>query len=211
MDGSAYPAEVARLLTYGFAYTSGRWPDYVHELGLREEHIAALIRMATDDALLDTDSDLVESSAVAHAGRALGQLRSVEAVGPLLEVIERTQDDFLLFETPRVIGLIGAPALPTLAMWLADESRDDMATYAVITAASEVVKNAPHATQDVVQILVQRLEKYATNDFSVNALLVEALCTLRAKEALPLITQVYLRQRANVTMFHWDQVLDALE
>lgn len=210
MTTDKYPPEVAKLLTYGFAESSGEWPDYVRELGLREDHIDALIRIATDTALEQADSETTEASAPSHAWRALGQLRAVSAVEPLLGVVERTRDDWQLAEIPVVIGMIGTAAIPTLAAWLADESRNTRVTYAVILALLEVAKRIPDKTVDIVPLLTRRLEKYKDNDFAVNAYLVEALCTLHAKGALPLITQVYLHQRADVSIIHWDEVLDAL-
>jgi hypothetical protein len=207
---TAYAPEIAKLLNYGVAEATANWPDYVRELGLGEQHIDALIRMATDAALYDADAEPLQASAPVHAWRALGQLRASSAVSPLLEVLDQRQSDWTIMEIPEVIGMIGAPALATLASWMADESRREAVMYGVIRSLVEVAHREPDTAKDVVGLLIKRLEKYRDNDFSVNAYLVEALCKLRAKEAFALIKEVYLRQRADVTIFHWDQVLEAL-
>jgi hypothetical protein len=207
---TAYAPEIAKLLNYGFAEATANWPEYVRELGLGEQHIDALIRMATDAALYDADAETLQASAPVHAWRTLGQLRAPSAVSPLLEMLDQRQSDWTIMEIPEVIGMIGAPALATLASWMADESRREAVMYGVIRSLVEVAQREPGTAKDVVGLLIKRLEKYRDNDLSVNAHLVEALCRLRAKEAFALIKEVYLRQRADVTIFHWDQVLKAL-
>jgi len=54
-----YPPPLDRLLTLGDAWKMQDWPDYL-ALGLGPEHIPDLIRLATDPALNDADSDNAE-------------------------------------------------------------------------------------------------------------------------------------------------------
>ncbi len=75
----AYTDPVAKLLTYGEVGTLTRrepWSDY-GELGFTEEHIADLIRMATDPDLHLSPQDSAEVRAPVHAWRALARLRAV--------------------------------------------------------------------------------------------------------------------------------------
>jgi hypothetical protein len=204
-----YPVEVARLLTYGVAQATANWPNYVEDLGLRAEHEGALIQLLSDPTATGAGAGTPAASAPVHAWRALGQLRCVPAVAPLLEVLERAFDDWSIMEIPEAIGMIGRPALPVLARWIV-ESRREGVTYGVIRSLVEVARRAPDAREEIVTLLTRRLEKFADEDFVVNAYLVEALCGLGAKEALPLITEVYLRQRSDVTILDWDRVLAAL-
>lgn len=98
------------------------WPVY-SDLGLTEEHIDELIRMATDEDLLFADSDSAEVWAPSHAIQALGQLRAEKAVEPLLSLFHKLEDyDWVGEEIPRVIGQIGAGAIPGLVEYLADDS-----------------------------------------------------------------------------------------
>src|SRR6266487_7140549 len=89
-----YQPPVERLLTYGESerITPDEWPDY-RELGMGPEQIPALIRMATDEELNLAAAESTEVWAPLHAWRALGQLRAVEAVEPLLELFERLEED----------------------------------------------------------------------------------------------------------------------
>ena len=91
---AGYQPPVARLLTMGESerISPEQWPDY-HELGIGPEQIPDLIQMATDEALNEASSESPEVWAPVHAWRALGQLRAVEAVEPLLELFDKLQDD----------------------------------------------------------------------------------------------------------------------
>lgn len=71
----SYSVPLNRLLTYG---DCRNWPNY-QELGLTQEYIPELIRMATDEELNWADPDSLEVWAPIHAWRALGQLRAEEA------------------------------------------------------------------------------------------------------------------------------------
>ncbi len=76
-----------------------------------------LIRLATDeDGLVKTYPDPAAWAQI-RAWRALGQLRAPEAVEPLLGTLAWEADadnGWALDEIPKVLGLIGAPALSAL-------------------------------------------------------------------------------------------------
>ena len=79
---------IEALRTRGDARGTAHWPDgdpnYVAEYSLTNEHIAALISLATEWVDEPPENDAVYGPV--HAWRALGQLRAVEAVQPLLDV-----------------------------------------------------------------------------------------------------------------------------
>ena len=84
---------VSQLLTQGDCrLNSSKWPNYL-ELGFSSEHIPELIRMLSDEDLLNADSDSEEVWSSVHAWRVLGQLQAVEAVKPLLEQVYRIDDE----------------------------------------------------------------------------------------------------------------------
>ena len=62
------------------------WPDYPKEYGLTQGDIPELIRLATDDDLYseNTEEEYPEAAmwAAIHALRALGQLKSTQAIEP---------------------------------------------------------------------------------------------------------------------------------
>jgi len=79
------------LLHLGDARKTSHWPegnpDYVEKLGLTEEHVPALIRAALLWADVDARPEGDAVYAPIHAWRALAQLGAVEAVEPLLGML----------------------------------------------------------------------------------------------------------------------------
>lgn len=205
--GSQPPME--RLLTYGESHriTPDEWPDY-RELGMGPEQIPALIRMATDEELNLAAAESTEVWAPLHAWRALGQLRAVEAVEPLLELFERLEeDDWVHEELPVVFGLIGSTALPALAAYLADLSHTDSSRISAIASIEEIGKRWPDARGEALAMLEERLERFEENEPDVNAFLVEALVELGAKEAAPLIERAFAEGYVDpIVMGDWEDV-----
>ncbi len=204
-----YQPPVERLLTYGASdrITPDEWPDY-RELGMGPEHIPDLIQMATDEALNEADSESPEVWAPLHAWRALGQLRAVEAVEPLLELFDRLEDDdWVHEELPAVFNLIGPAALPALAAYLADLSHTDSSRISAITSMEKIGKKWPDARTEALAMLEERLERFEENEPDVNAFLVEALVELGAKEAAPLIERAFAEGYVDpMVMGDWEDV-----
>ncbi len=118
-----FPLPVDKLLALGDCSKFREWPNYL-ELGLREEHITDLIRMATDEALHMADSESMEVWAPIHALRALGQLRAEAAIQPIIGLFNRTKasDNYAVAGFFRVMGMIGPTAIPALAAFIADQA-----------------------------------------------------------------------------------------
>ncbi len=204
-----YQPPVERLLTYGESnrITPGEWPDY-RELGIGPEQLPELIRMATDEELNLAAAESTEVWAPLHAWRALGQLRAVEAVEPLLELFDRLEDDdWVHEELPVVFGLIGPTALPALAAYLADLSHTDSSRISAIRSIEEIGKRWPDARAEALAMLEERLERFEENESDVNAFLVEALVELGAKEAAPLIERAFAEGYVDpMVMGDWEDV-----
>src|SRR5579859_6088394 len=167
----SYPAPLDKLLTYGDARQGpANWADYL-ALGFGPEHIPDLIRMATDLALNLADTESMEVWAPTHAWRILGQLRSKEAVQPLLDFLEEPEmeyDDWFSEELPVVIGMIGPVALPALAEYLADLSRDESARITMTSCIEKIAEKWPDAREQCITILTEQLEKLDENEPDVN-------------------------------------------
>jgi len=204
-----YQPAVERLLTIGESdrIRTDEWRDY-RRLGIGPEQIPDLIQMATDEELNVAATESTEVWAPLHAWRALGQLRAVEAVEPLLELFDRLQDDdWVHEELPAVFGLIGPAALPALAAYLADLSHRDSSRIIVVISIEEVGKRWPDARGEALAILEERLERFEENEPGVNAFLVEALVGLGAKEAAPLIERAFAEGYVDqMVMGDWDDV-----
>jgi len=204
-----YQPPMERLLTYGESnrITPDEWPDY-RELGMGPEQIPELIQMATDEELNLAAAESTEVWAPLHAWRALGQLRAVEAVEPLLELFDQLEDDdWVHEELPVVFGLIGPTALPALAAYLADLSHTDSSRISAIRSIEEIGKRWPDARAEALAMLEERLERFEENESDVNAFLVEALVELGAKEAAPLIERAFAEGYVDpMVMGDWEDV-----
>jgi hypothetical protein len=183
-------------------FSASGWPDYVAEHGLAAEHVPELIRMTTDDALLEEVADTAEVWAPIHAWRALGQLQAEAAVEPLLSLLEDADgdNDWMNNELPTVLGMIGGPALPVLRDRLAELAADGTARIDVAEALKHVAEFHPSLRDEVVATLSERLEAHPDNDPELNAFLVSFLVELKAVEAAPLIERAFEADDVDMTI-----------
>lgn len=197
---SDYPPPLDQLLTLGDRYDPGpgasRWPDYPKRFGLGPEHVPDLIRMATDAELNMTVVEGPALWAPLHARRALGQLRAVEAVGPLLEAMDRfgEDDDSWTDELHEVFATIGPPAIPALVEGLAQTDRYSYSRVACAMGLEEIAKAHPGTRDEVIGILGRQLacRKGEANSLAtVNGFIVSALVALKAVGAVPAIEAAY--------------------
>ena len=189
-----YIDPVAKLLTYGahdIKHMGDRWPDYL-ELGLTGEHVADLIRMATDPDLNGADQNDLKVWAPLHAWRTLGQLGADEAAEPLANLFnELESDDWLSGELPKVFSMIGPASIPALAGVLENEDIEALNRISIPRCLEEIAKHHPECREDCVGILTRRLTKYETNGPVLNAFLVSGFVDLGAVEAIDLIRVAY--------------------
>jgi hypothetical protein len=187
-----YTSAVTRLLTLGEPDSLGTdWPDY-RALGVGPEHVPDLVRMLGDPALNGADSESKEVWAPLHAWRALGQLRSPEGVGPLLQQLDDcAEDDWCHEEVPRVLGLIGPAALPALSAYLADPAHGLYHRWAVADAVGHVAREHPAARPECVDVLTRALARAADNEPELNGAIVSNLLHLKARESAPEIERAF--------------------
>jgi hypothetical protein len=206
---NSYTPPVSQLLTYGEgqATSSKNWPNYL-ELGLGPEHIPDLIRMATDEDLNTADPESLEVWAPLHAWRTLGQLRAVEAVNPLLSLFESPDmGDWELTELPDVFAMIGPAALPIIAAFIADTSKDEYARDYSSEGINQIASKFPEARPDCIELLIKQLEKFTANGRDLNASIIYGLAKLKATEAAPLIERAFAANLVDLfLMGDWDDV-----
>ena len=190
-----YTEPVARLLTFGDAREFIReWPDYA-TLGIGAEHSSELIAMATDSELQSAAPDSLKVWAPIHARWALGQLRSEEAIEPLLTVLHRLDkdgwDDWIGEELPKVYGMIGAAAIPALAAYLADSAHGLASQLCVAHGLVQIGERHPEARDASIAAIARQLERFRKNHPELNGFLVSYLIDLNATETAPLIQRAY--------------------
>ena len=207
MATSDYGPPVDQLLTLGDLRGAREWRDY-SQYGLGPEHVPDLIRMATDDELNWGDSESAEVWAPVHAWRALGQLHSEEAIGPLLDQFEPLDDsDWFREDMPEVFRLIGPAAVPALAAYLADPEPGEWAKVCASTCLAKIGEDHPEARADCVAALMNQLEAFGDNGDILNANLIYGLTELRAEEALPLIERAFAAEVVDLALMgDWEDV-----
>ena len=109
-----YKPPVDVLLSIGDVRGLSTWLNY-SQYDLTAKDIPELIRMATDDSLNFNDPNTTYVWAPLHAWRALGQLRAIQAIEPLITLFHKLEDDdWANQDLPVVFGMIGKQALPFL-------------------------------------------------------------------------------------------------
>jgi hypothetical protein len=189
-----YVDPVSRLLAAGDAniFSPVDWPDYPAQYGFSGEHIPDLIRMACDRNLHESTSDGPEVWGPVHAWRALAQLRAVEALGPLVELMKAPPDDDAVpREFAKVFGVMGPGAIPALAAVLDDRTVDWLAASLAGGGLEDIAKRHPEYREQCVGILVRALSNAAETDPSVVGDIIGSLLNLRAVEAIDAIREAF--------------------
>ncbi|NKB70910.1 MAG: hypothetical protein GKR89_27890 [Candidatus Latescibacteria bacterium] len=153
----------------------------------------------TDEELLWADSEGVEVWATIHAWRALGQLRAVEAIKPLLSQLYRIDDeddDWIGEEFPDVFSLIGPPAIPSLSSYL-NTGYGLFAKVCVAGCIQQIGNKYPDARQQCIEILTGRLGNFAKNDPTLNGFLISNLVDLKAVDSLDTVRSAYKSERVD--------------
>ncbi|MBI5443780.1 MAG: PBS lyase [Deltaproteobacteria bacterium] len=199
---TTYAAPVDQLLALGEAKRQDieHWRDY-RSLGFDVQHVPELIRMATDPELHGAEGDSPEVWAPLHAWRALGQLRAVEALRPLLNLMaEMEHDDWLLEEVPDVGGLVGPQAIPVLSEFLGQSEPDRYARVAAGHGLERIGTLWPEARDACVAALMTQLEHFSEDDPTLNGFLIGYLVDLEAKEALPTIGRAFAADCVDISI-----------
>ena len=194
MSELTYTPPVDRLLTYRDCrlLDAERWPDYVGDLELTADHIPELIQMLTDEALWSAKAEDLACWAPIHAWRALGQLRADAAIAPLVVVCEQQEDlDWVIEEVPEVFAMIGPTAIPALAEFLLDPTREGWPKVNVANSLRAIAVAHPSTQADCIEAVMQTLAGFADQEDHLNGVLTRVLVELKVVEAAPLIEQVY--------------------
>ncbi len=210
-----YAPPVDKLLEYGDAHGVD-WPDYL-ALGIRAEHIPELVRMVSDEALQQTDSESSSRwAAPIHAWRALGQLRAEAAVEPLLQQIivrnsdEYGYDDWSGEELPDVFGMIGSPAIPALKNYMQANAQIDN-HYPGIAASGlrHIAEAHPELRDECIAAIRDQLAKFEENPPILNAELILELRNLKVTDldSLTPMKAAYFAKRVDLTFAgNWSDI-----
>jgi hypothetical protein len=192
---SKIPVTVHTLATLPLKEVQRDWLNY-RKRGIGPEHVADLIRIATDPAQFENEWDSEEMAAASHAMRALAQMKAMEAVGPLIQFIGRCYDedcDMVADELRGVLGRFGPAALPELEKYLADTSEEAGPRGVVADAIAELADRDPSQRDACIAILTRQLESALEKerDPDLNSILIDCLLDLEAAQAAPVIQRAY--------------------
>ena len=188
-----YMEPVAGLLRHGGENLAKEesWPDYV-ALGFAAEHIPELIRMAMDEHLNGADGDGTEIWGPLHAWRTLAQLGAVEAMEPLVRLLDKLPDDeWLAEELPEVFSLVGPAAILVLADFMNDDDMDEHARISAPACLERMARDHPEYRDECAGLLTHRLTSYETNGSSLNGFIISSLIDLKAVDAIDAIPNAY--------------------
>jgi hypothetical protein len=204
-----YPPPVDALLALGDPQVDGV-TERRQALGLAQEHVPDLLRMARDRGLYTAPGDSVEVWAPLHAFHALSDLDISAAVSELIPLFD-LEDDYLDTALPELLGKVGAPAFEPVRVYLADRTRWAFGHANASHAMQEIAEQHPELREQVVEALSDVLrEGEHYHEVAVTGAM-GALVDLDATEALPLIRQAFeLGQIDEMVYGPWGDVLDML-
>ena len=193
----SYRPPLEQLLRLGETKSKDFTTDYV-ALGFTAEHVPELIRMMSDEELHTAAGDNLAVWAPIHAWRALGGLSAEPAIGPMLALLSRIdddEDDWVGEEVPEVLGAFGPAALEPVTAYLADAAHGLWARAAAARTLAKMGELHPPLRAGCVASLVAQLERSADQSEMLNAYLISHLLDLRAVEALPFMERAFASGR----------------
>jgi hypothetical protein len=208
--GPSWPPAVLSLLKLDVpkAESPGTESDYYQKLGLTAADIPELTRLFQDEALrLNEGNESSRAFALRHhAQRALCELRAPGLARLLLEDYLAAGEDACLYLIPseslQIVATLGADAYATaLAMFEEHLDAPDFCQDVLSLLVDIVRQSAPEQRGHCIGILTRRLRDHPVNKREHNAVLVAALCDLKAVEAAPLIEQAYAAGHVDVSYY----------
>ncbi len=206
-----YPPPLDQLLRLGDLRERSDIPERIAALGLTQEHVPDLVRMARDRALNTAMSDGDEVWAPIHALHALEHLDVSAVVSDLIPLFDLGLDWFGE-ELPDVLRHAGAAALEPLSHYLHDRTRWMFGRSSAGTAIHKIAEQQPELRERAVQILGDELAHAGENDPGLNGFLLYELLDLKAVEALPIIRGAFEQNAIDETITgDWHDVQVELE
>jgi hypothetical protein len=177
-------------------------------LGLTQEDVPELIRMARDRALNTAPSDSDEVWAPIHALRALESL-DVDAVAGQLTPLFDVDSEWFGEGLDDVFQNAGAGALEALGRYIQDTARWISGHNYAIEAFGSLAANHPELRDRAVELLSDILERASENDESINGIVVGRLIDLDAAEKLPLLRRAFEQDSVDESIAgDWGEVLE---
>jgi hypothetical protein len=157
--------------------------------------------MAGDPALHDAGSESPRVWAQVHAWRALGQLGAETAIGPLLDILGRDEDDdAALEEIPYVLGMIGPAAIAPVVVFMAHSTTPVWGAVGAVGAIKEIAVRHPDCRDTCAAILAWILAADWEADASVAGFAILYLTELAAVETIDAIRAAFARDAVDISI-----------
>jgi hypothetical protein len=180
------------------------------ELGIEQEHVPDLVRMARDRALFTAPSD---DPRVYAPGHALELLKEFDSSAYAAELVPLLDLDFALVGDSLIdlLGKIGPSALAPLQTYLDDRTRWLWGRSRATDALSELGQTFPATHEAVIAVCSAILERAEDEDEIVVTAAMETLVALKATHAAPLIRHAFELGKVDETMLGpWGEVQQEL-
>lgn len=181
-------------------YDKRDWGDYL-QYGFSQADESGLIELLIDKKFHDALPESNDIWVPLYAWRILGELRSKNAIEPLISIFDiLSDDDWAFSEVPVVMGMIGEPAIVPLCCYLREHQHDEFARVIASDSIVEIARQHPELRAEVVSQLREYLAVANPVDFNLNGLLVCGLIDLKAVEAIDEIRSVFQKEYVDITI-----------
>jgi hypothetical protein len=177
-------------------------------VGIGQEHIPELLRMARDRRLATIEADIPAAWAMVHAFDLLKNFDLAPYVADLLPIFDidfdRLNDDLI-----GMLAEVGPVALPELVVYLQDYSRWVWGRTRVANILQQIAERNPAVRQEVVSLLSGMLSDPLSDHEVVITGVMGALLELKATETIPLIRRAFELEKIDESMYgSWEHVLE---
>lgn len=167
------------------------WKSYL-DYGFSIEDVPRLIQLLTDESLHNAPEKSNGLWVPLYAWRILGALESEQAIEPLIDMFEfAPDDDWVLTEIPRSLGMIGKSAIEPLFKALLNDSFEEFSRVAALDSLVQIAKQDSSLRSNILSKLNEYLCAPDPTQLSLNGLLVCGLVDVKAVELIDDIRRLF--------------------
>ena len=203
MANTPYTDPVSKLLTLGDV----DWEDWFNysELGITKAHILELIRLGTDRELLVFNKKVDEDEwAPMHAWRALVQMQAVEAIEPLVQILdwrEEIENDLINDGLAETLENFDAPGIEALAAFMNEPGHSVPGYVSASAILAGIGMEHTEQYEHITQIITSALESnFEGNEEEVNGFWISDLLDMNAKNSYPIIKKAFDADKVDITI-----------
>jgi len=194
---ASYQDPVAKLIYIDeqTIWNDKQWLDYINRFGLSSADLPELIRLISDDELVDDDND--SDSEIAfyeiHVLRSVFQIDVETGIKLYIDQLKKfPNDDYLHEEIHGIVRHAGTSVIAPFTQVLTDNNQDERLRATFANGLEEIGKTHPECREACVNSLITQLRNYHIQDGDyLNSVLVHSLIKLKAVEAVDLIEEVF--------------------